>query len=167
MPVYLNAFEVGSDPAALGFPHAPQGLGVVAMTAGALFGVHLDAGTSAARDGAVAALRDFMAQHRAGPILALYGSCNHAGRYAAAANRLAAWQAEMEGVAGLLGGWHGPAGGCNTDFIEPREGTTIEYRPDYGSGRCRIDYRRGAAGSPGQGRLHEIDGATRLLEFAV
>jgi hypothetical protein len=165
MPVYLNAFEVGSDPAALGFPHLPHSLGVVAMTAGALFGVHLDAGTPAARDGAVAALRDFMARHKAGPILALYGSCNHAGRYAAAGNRLAAWQAEMEEVAGLLGGWHGPTRGCNTGFIEPREGTTIEYQADYGSGSCRIDYRRAASAPPGQ--LHEIDGATRLLEFAV
>ena len=121
------------------------------MTAEALFGVNLDATAPATRDGAVMALRDFMGKHRAGPILALYGSCNHAGRYADAANRLAAWQAEMEGLAGLLGGWHGPARGCNTGFIEPRDGTTIEYRPDYGSGTCLIQYRRGAGNSPDQG----------------
>ncbi|WP_431269800.1 hypothetical protein [Dankookia sp. P2] len=73
----------------------------------------------------------------------------------------------MEGVAELLGGWHGPARGCNTGFIEPRDGTTIEYRPDYGAGRCRMEYRR-AAGTPGgQGQPHEIDDTTRLVEFAV
>ncbi|TDH64291.1 hypothetical protein E2C06_02840 [Dankookia rubra] len=165
MPVYLNAFEAGTDPASLGFPHQPQGLGVVAMTAGALFGVHLESAVPAARDGAVAALRDLMARHGAGPILALYGSCNHAGRYPEAGNRLAAWQAEMEGIARQLGGWHGPARGCNTGFIEPRPGTTIEYQADYGRGSCRIEYRRAAAAPPGQ--LHEIDGATRLVEFAV
>jgi hypothetical protein len=167
MPVYLKEREVGTDRDLLGFPQAPAALGIVAMTAGALFGVNLGAAAPAARDAAVVALRDFMAKHEAGPILALYGSCNHAGRYAAAANRLAAWQAEMEGVAELLGAWHGPARGCNTGFIEPRDGTTIEYRPDYGSGTCRIDYRRGAANPAGGGQPHEIDEATRLLEFAV
>jgi hypothetical protein len=73
----------------------------------------------------------------------------------------------MEGVAGLLGGWHGPARGCNTGFIEPREGTTIEYQPDFASGTCRIHYRRSAANPADPGPLHEIDGATRLLEFVV
>jgi hypothetical protein len=166
MPVYLKAQEVGADRDLLGFPQSPRGLGVVAMTAAGLFGVHCEAADPAARDAAIRALRDHMAQHRAGPILALYGSCHHAGRYAAAANRLAAWQAEMEGVADLLGGWHGPARGCNTGFIELRDGTTIEYRPDYGAGRCRMEYRRAAA-TAGQGQRHEIDDATRLLEFAV
>ncbi|MFC7477012.1 hypothetical protein ACFQS7_21780 [Dankookia sp. GCM10030260] len=161
MPVYLNAGEVGTARDLLGFPQAPRSLGVVAMTAGALFGVNLDA---EAPDTAVATLRDFMATRQAGPILALYGSCNHAGRYADAANRLAAWQAEMQGVAGLLGAWHGPARGCNTGFIEPREGTTIEYSPDYGAGACDIHYRRASAG---QGQLHAIDSETRLLAFEV
>jgi hypothetical protein len=167
MPVCLNEGEVGTDRDLLGFPQAPHSLSIVAMTAEALFGVNLNTAAPADRDGAIMALRDSMATHRAGPILALYGSCNHAGRYANAANRLAAWQAEMEGVAGLLGGWHGPARGCNTGFIEPRDGTAIEYRPDYGSGTCLIQYRRGAGNSPDQGQLHEIDGATRLLEFVV
>jgi len=167
MPVYLKEREVGTDRDLLGFPQAPHSLSIVAMTVEALFGVNLNTAAPADRDGAIMALRDSMATHRAGPILALYGSCNHAGRYANAANRLAAWQAEMESLADLLGGWHGPARGCNTGFIEPRDGTTIEYRPDYGSGTCRIHYRRGAGNPPDQGQLHEIDGATRLLEFVV
>ena len=143
MPVYLKAQEVGADRDMLGFPQSPRGLGVVAMTAAGLFGVHCDTADPPARDAAIRALRDHMAQHRTGPILALYGSCHHAGRYAAAASRLAAWQAEMEGVAGLLGGWHGPARGCNTGFIEPRDGTTIEYRPD------SLPARRGVFSGPG------------------
>ena len=175
MPVYLNEAEVGTDHDLLGFPQAPHSLGIVAMTAEALFGVNLDTAAPATRDGAVLALRDFMGKHRAGPILALYGSCNHAGRYADTANRLAAWQAEMQDVAALLGAWHGPAHGCNTAFIEPRDGTTIEYRPDYGAGTCQIHYRRSAADPAGQGanqganqgQLHEIDTATRLLAFEV
>ena len=171
MAIYLKALEIGVDHDVVGFPHGPLGLAVVAMTADALFGLHIDATTPAVRDGACAALRDFMVARHAGPIVALYGSCNHAGRYADAANRLAAWQAEMQDVAALLGAWHGPAHGCNTAFIEPRDGTTIEYRPDYGAGTCQIHYRRSAADPAGQGanqgQLHEIDAATRLLAFEV
>jgi hypothetical protein len=142
MPVYLNALEIGTADDVVGFPHGLPCMGVVAMTGNALFGLHLDATTPATRDGACRALHGFMLARQAGPVVALYGSCNHAKRYPDTANRIAAWQAEMQVLAGCLGGWHGPARGFNTAFIEPRPGTFIVYRPDFAAARCQIHYKR-------------------------
>jgi len=142
MPVYLNELEIGTATDLIGFPHVLLCMGVVAMTGNALYGLHVDVTTPATRDGAYRALHGFMQARGAGPIVALYGSCNHTKRYPDAVNRVAAWQAEMTVLAGILGNWHGPARGFSTAFIEPRDGTYIEYRPDFANGACQIHYKR-------------------------
>lgn len=143
MAVYLNELEVGEANDLVGFPHLLVCMGIVVLTNNSMFGLHIDTTQPAQLTTAYNAFSNFIAGRGAGPIAALYGSCNHDVRYANSNNKQAAWQAEMTQVAGILnGGWHGPVRGFDTSIVAPRDGTYVEYAPDYGGGACSIHYKR-------------------------
>jgi len=142
MPVYLNELEVGTATDVIGFPHLLVCMGIVAMTNASLYGLHIDSTIQAQQDIAYAQFDAFITGRGAGPILALYGSCNHNVRYNGAPNMVAAWQAEMSRVAAALGGWHGPVHGFDTSIIAPNDGTYVEYVADFAGGSCAIFYKR-------------------------
>ena len=142
MPVYLNEMQMGTATDVVGFPHLLVCMGIVALTNNAMYGLHIDVTDQTCSDAAYAALWNFMSGRGAGPITALYGCCNRNVRYGSTPNRLTAWQAEMGRVAAALNNWHGPVSGFDTSIIAPRDGTYVEYRPNYTSGTCAIYYKR-------------------------
>jgi hypothetical protein len=138
MPVYLNELEIGLAQDVVGFLYLLLCMGVVAMTTTMLYGLHID--TRADAQAACQALRQFMTSRGAGPIVALYGCCNRNIRYGKA-NAFEDWKSEMRMIAGVLN-FRGPVRGFDTGIIAPKDGTYVEYQPNYPGRFCRIYYKR-------------------------
>jgi hypothetical protein len=127
MPVFLDEDMMGRDAATIGFPHLLICMGFVARTNNDLSGVHL---TSA--DTSQETFLAFWAWAQgkglaAGAITEIYGCCNRRIRYGNP-NPAGAWAEEMEWFAHALGPWHGLVRGFDTNVLDPRHGTYVEYR---------------------------------------
>lgn len=142
MAVYLNELQVGRATDVVGFPHLLVCMGVLALTANEMYGLHIDTTKPAEKATAYAQFWAFMQQKNAGAVVAIYGCCNHAVRYSGSANAVADWQTEMALVAASIGGYHGPARGFDTSIIAPQNGTYVEYQPRFAQSACSIFYKR-------------------------
>ncbi|MCB9948397.1 MAG: hypothetical protein H6842_11285 [Rhodospirillaceae bacterium] len=141
MAIYLNEDEFGNDAACIGFPHILLCMGVVVMTSNDLYGVHLGwpGGDS---DVLIAELANLIAADGvADDMRALYGCCNREIRFQAAGDKKRAWKAEMAGYAAILG-FAGKIYGFCTSIIAPKDGTYVEYHPQYLQRQCRVYYKR-------------------------
>ena len=139
MAVFLNEAQAGCDQESIGFPHLLLCMGVVLQTNAWLYGYHFDApGDTEAN---ATAFAGFIA-NRHGKVangVHLYGCANWVERYHGGGRR--DWRAEMGNIATTLG-YQGKVSGFNTAIIDPRDGTYVEYVPEYSQHRCRIFYKR-------------------------
>lgn len=140
MGIYLDEDQFGNDNSVVGFPHIVLCMGVVVMTSNDLYGAHLaSAGTASAN--VIRVLRDLIVQDGAdNDMKALYGCCNRQLRYGAD-DKKAAWKTEMTGHATTLG-YTGNVYGFCTSIIGPKDGTYVEYIPDYAQRKCKVFYKR-------------------------
>jgi hypothetical protein len=139
MAVFLNEAQAGCDQTLIGFPHLLLCMGVVLQTNDWLYGYHFDAPSATAAH--ATAFTAFIA-NRGGNVangVRLYGCANWTSRYGG--NGRQAWKTEMQAIATALG-YHGTACGFDTGIIAPRDGTYVEFRPDYAQHKCHIYYKR-------------------------
>lgn len=139
MSIFLNESQAGCDREQVAFPHLLLCMGVVLETNAWLYGFHFDA-PSVSQISATA-FAGFIAE-RGGSVANgshLYGCANWRKRYNGGDR--ADWIADMTLIANTLG-YNGKVSGFDTGIIDPRDGTYVEYRPEYERQRCRIFYKR-------------------------
>ncbi len=141
MAIYLDEDQFGNDTALVGFPHILLCMGVVVMTSNDLYGAHLGwPGTPS--DNVITQLRTLINNNNvADDMKALYGCCNRVARFHGANDKKAAWKAEMTGYANTLQ-YTGNVYGFCTSIITPKDGTYVEYHPEYQQDKCKVFYKR-------------------------
>jgi hypothetical protein len=139
MAVFLKEAQTGAARDLIGFPHLLVCMGVVLQTKAFLYGCHFD--RPAHTEGLANAFAAYMRKSWGDPQngVRLYGIGNWKVRYDNGGRK--AWQAEMEQIAKALG-YTGPVSGFDTGIIAPRDGTYVEFRPEYDRQRCRLFYKR-------------------------
>jgi hypothetical protein len=139
MAIYLNEDRLGKDDATIGFPHLLVCMGVVLLTRGNMYGVHIVEASDANQT--IPRFATYLGQQGVipGDMLTLYGSCNFPVRYDNGG--AASWRQELRHIAGVIG-YQGTAKGFDTSIIDPADGTYVEYQRDAARGRCRIYYKR-------------------------
>lgn len=139
MAIYLNEMEFGNDAACVGFPHLLVCMGVLALTTNDMYGAHLDS-VGGDSDTVITEVDNLMTQNAATAIKALYGCCNRTVRYGSSDPK-EDWKTEMKNIAGLLN-YTGKVYGFDTEVIDPKHGTYVEYQPDYPKELCAVYYKR-------------------------
>lgn len=137
--IYLNEMEFGNDAACVGFPHLLLCMGVLALTANDMYGAHLDS-VGGVSDTVITEVGNLMTQNAVTAIKALYGCCNRKVRYNSS-NLTDDWKNEMKAIAKLLN-YTGKVYGFDTEVIDPKQGTYVEYHPDYNKDQCAVYYKR-------------------------
>ena len=141
MTIYLDEGEFGDDGGCIGFPHIVLCMGLVVMTGHKIYGAHLGLpGTDS--NTVVAVLGNLIAaNHVPADMKALYGCCNRKVRYRGNKNKKNAWRNEMKAHAQNLG-FNGSVYGFCTSIISPKNGTYVEYHPQYLQHKCKVFYKR-------------------------
>jgi hypothetical protein len=141
MPVYLDEYMVGTNNAAVCFPHLLLCMGLLCMTDHDLFGMHLGIveDTELSIDGFKTWLQRFAVG--GDDMRALYGAANFRLHYGKVSDPTACWKAEMNQIATRFV-HHGPIRGFDTSIIEPKNGTYVEFRSQLPKTTCRIFFER-------------------------